>query len=155
MSGYILLVASIILICLGLTKVSSRLGMPVLLAFILLGMLFGSDGIVKIYFDDYAIAEKICSFALIFIMFYGGFGTSWKTAKPIVVKSVLLSTLGVICTAAVMGLFCYYVLHIGFLESMLIGSVISSTDAASVFSITIKTYQFKRQYSANAGSGER
>ena len=135
MSGYILLVASIILICLGLTKVSSRLGMPVLLAFILLGMLFGSDGIVKIYFDDYAIAEKICSFALIFIMFYGGFGTSWKTAKPIVVKSVLLSTLGVICTAAVMGLFCYYVLHIGFLESMLIGSVISSTDAASVFSI--------------------
>lgn len=135
MAEYILISALIILICLFMTKVSSKLGMPVLLAFILLGMTFGSDGLFKIYFDNYEASEKICSCALIFIMFYGGFGTNWKTAKPIVVKSVLLSTFGVFFTAVLTGMFCYFILHIDFWESMLIGSVISSTDAASVFSI--------------------
>ncbi|SHJ45261.1 cell volume regulation protein A [Hathewaya proteolytica DSM 3090] len=135
MAGYILLIAIIILICLLMMKVSSKIGIPVLLAFILLGMLFGSDGIFKIYFDNYDVSEKICSFALIFIMFYGGFGTNWKTAKPIVKKSILLSSLGVVITALVTGLFCFLILKMNFWESMLIGSVISSTDAASVFSI--------------------
>lgn len=135
MAEYILISALIILICLFMTRVSSKLGMPVLLAFILLGMIFGSDGLFKIYFDNYEASEKICSCALIFIMFYGGFGTNWKTAKPIVVKSVLLSTFGVLFTAVLTGMFCYFILHIDFWESMLIGSVISSTDAASVFSI--------------------
>ena len=106
-----------------------------LLAFILLGILFGSDGLFKIPFDNYIVAEKICSVALIFIMFYGGFGTKWSEAKPIAVKAAFLSTLGVVLTAGIVGLLCFWVLHIGFLESLLIGSVISSTDAASVFSI--------------------
>ena len=132
---YILIIAIIILICLVLTKVSSKLGMPMLLAFILLGMVFGSDGIFRIYFDDYEVAEKICSFALIFIMFYGGFGTNKETAQPVMVKAVLLSSIGVFLTAISTGFFCYIVLGISFWESMLIGSVISSTDAASVFSI--------------------
>ena len=70
-----------------------------LLGFILLGMLFGSDGILKIPFENYRLAEDICSAALIFIMFYGGFGTNWKTARPVAVKSICLSTLGVIFTA--------------------------------------------------------
>lgn len=106
-----------------------------LLAFILLGMAFGTDGIVKISFDNYPLAENICSTALIFIMFYGGFGTNWNEARPVAVKSVFLSTLGVVITAALTGFFCYFVLKFSFLDSMLIGSVISSTDAASVFSI--------------------
>lgn len=135
MSAYILLVAAIILICVVLNKMSSKLGIPMLLAFIILGMLFGSDGIVKIPFDNYSVAEQICSIALIFIMFYGGFGTNWKQAKPIAVNAVLLSTIGVIFTALLTGLFCYVVLKFDLLESMLIGAVISSTDAASVFSI--------------------
>ena len=107
----ILMVAAIILLCLFLTKLSVRLGMPALLAFILLGMFFGSDGIVKIPFDDFSIAEEVCSTALIFIMFYGGFGTSWRQAKPVAVKSVLLSTAGVFLTALLTGLFCYLVLR--------------------------------------------
>ena len=131
----ILMVAAIILLCLFLTKLSVRLGMPALLAFILLGMFFGSDGIVKIPFDDFSIAEEVCSIALIFIMFYGGFGTSWRQARPVAVKSVLLSTAGVFLTALLTGLFCYLVLHFSFWEGMLMGAVISSTDAASVFSI--------------------
>lgn len=135
MSVYILLVAAIILICVALNKVSNKLGIPMLLAFIVLGMLFGSDGIVKIPFDNYVISEQICSIALIFIMFYGGFGTNWKQAKPIAVNAVLLSSVGVILTALLTGLFCHLVLKINIFESMLIGAVISSTDAASVFSI--------------------
>lgn len=132
---FLLILALLILCCLMLTKISGKLGIPVLLGFLVLGMICGSDGLLKIQFDDYSFAERACSFALIIIMFYGGFGTNWKTARPIVGKSVLLSTLGVVLTAAFTGFFCYWVLHISFWESMLIGSVLGSTDAASVFSI--------------------
>lgn len=135
MASYIFLVAIVILICLWLNRVTNKLGMPMLLAFILLGMLFGSDGLFKIPFDNYAISEQICSISLIFIMFYGGFGTNWNSAKPVAAKAILLSSVGVFLTALTTGLFCYYALKFSFLESMLIGSVISSTDAASVFSI--------------------
>ena len=106
-----------------------------LLIFLILGMLFGSDGIVGIYFDNYELTSKICSLALVFIMFYGGFGTNWTTAKKSAVPSVLMSSFGVIITAGLTGLFCYFVLKIDFLEGLLIGSVVASTDAASVFSI--------------------
>ena len=68
-------------------------------------------------------------------MFYGGFGTNWNAARPVAVKAVLLSTLGVALTALATGLFCFWVLHFAFWESMLVGAVVSSTDAASVFSI--------------------
>lgn len=135
MNVWLLIAAVIILACVVANKVSSRLGIPMLLAFILLGMFFGSDGPVKIAFDDYAFAEKICSTALIFIMFYGGFGTKWSEARPIAVKATVLSCLGTLLTAALVGLFCMWALKIPTLESFLIGAVISSTDAASVFSI--------------------
>ncbi len=111
------------------------MGVPVLLAFIVLGMAFGTDGFFKIPFDNYHFAEQICSIALIFIMFYGGFGTNWREAKSVAVKSALLSTVGVFLTALLVGVFCYYILGFGLWESLLLGSVISSTDAASVFSI--------------------
>ncbi len=132
---YLLMAAVVIFACVILNRVSNKLGIPMLLAFILLGMFFGSDGLLKIPFDNYAFAEQICSIALIFIMFYGGFGTNWKEAQPVALKAVLLSTFGVILTAGLTGLFCHFALRIGWLESFLIGSVIGSTDAASVFSI--------------------
>lgn len=135
MTTQLLLAAIIIIICVLFNKLTNRLGVPMLLAFIILGMVFGSDGLFKIPFENYPIAEKICSTALIFIMFYGGFSTRWSEAKPVAIKSVLLSTVGVILTAGLTGVFCYFVLHTELLESLLIGSVISSTDAASVFSI--------------------
>ena len=125
----------IILACILANKVSSRLGIPTLLAFIALGMFFGSDGVVNIHFDDFAFAQDICSIALIFIMFYGGFGTKWSEARPVAKRAILLSSLGTVLTAAFTAAFCYFVLSVPLLESMLIGSVISSTDAASVFSI--------------------
>lgn len=92
-------IAVVLLLCVTSSKLLYRYGVPTLLIFLLLGMLFGSDGPVGIYFDNYVLAQQVCSFGLIFIMFYGGFGTSWKTAVPIAVPAVLLSTLGVAVTA--------------------------------------------------------
>lgn len=135
MAGILFFISVIIILCIILNKASSKVGMPMLLAFILLGMIFGSDGLFKIKFEDYKSAESICSIALIFIIFYGGFGTNLNAAKPVAVKAVLLSTLGVVLTAVFTGLFCYFVLKFEILQSFLIGAVISSTDAASVFSI--------------------
>ena len=111
----LLIASSVILICVIFNKISGKLGVPVLLAFILLGMTFGSDGIFKIPFADFPFAEKICSIALIFIMFYGGFGTRWSEAKPVAVKSVLLSTVGVAATAGITGLFCRFALGMDWL----------------------------------------
>lgn len=135
MANELFLIAVIIIICVLGNKFSSKIGMPMLFAFICLGMLFGSDGIVKIYFDNFIFTEQVCSVALIFIMFYGGFGTKWSEAKPVAIKGIILSSLGTLLTAVIVCLFCYLILKINFLESFLIGSVISSTDAASVFSI--------------------
>lgn len=100
-----------------------------------LGMLFGTDGIFKISFADFANTKDIASLALGFIIFYGGFCTKWTTAKPIIAKAAVLSTAGVFLTAVLTSVFCHFVLELSFLESFLIGAVISSTDAASVFSI--------------------
>ena len=135
MVSILLLVTSVILLCIVANRFSRKFGMPALLLFMALGMIFGSDGIFKISFDNYEITEKICLVALVFIIFYGGFGTKWEIARPVAVKSLALSTVGTFLTAMLTCAFCYYFLHIAFAESFLIGAVISSTDAASVFSI--------------------
>ena len=125
--------ALIIFTCIFLNKVSNRLGIPVLLLFILLGVLLGWHEEVSV--ETTKRAGDICTVALIFIMFYGGFGTNWKAAKPVAVESGLLATVGVALTAGIVGLFCHFVLGWGWIEGMIMGSVISSTDAATVFSI--------------------
>lgn len=134
----ILLVACIIMLCVLAEKFSDKLGMPALLMFMFIGMLFGSDGILKIPFENFAAAENICSIALIFIMFYGGFNTKWQDDKSIAVKAITLSTMGVVLTAGITAVCCKYMLNFSWLESFLIGSVLSSTDAASVFAILRK-----------------
>lgn len=131
----LLILSAVLILCILLSKVSNKLGMPMLLAFMVLGMVFGSDGLFKIPFENSIIMENIATIALIFIIFYGGFGTNWKTARPVLGKSVMLSTLGVILTAAFVGLFCHYILNMPLLISFLLAAVISSTDAASVFFI--------------------
>ena len=133
--SFLLLCAVIIFACVGFNRLSFRLGFPALLAFLFLGMLFGSDGIARIPFDDYAFADQISTVALLFIMFYGGFGTNWKAARPVAVQSILLSSLGTVLTAVLAGLFCHLALGMSLLEGLLCGAVLGSTDAASVFSI--------------------
>ena len=139
----IILVSSVIFLSILAEKFSARLGMPALILFMFIGMLFGSDGILKIPFDNFHLTENICSIALIFIMFYGGFNTKWQAAKPIAVKSILLSTLGVVITAGITALLCHFFLHFSTLESFMIGAVLSSTDAASVFAILRKIVEQK------------
>ena len=125
--------AIIILVCIGLNGMSNKLGTPVLLAFIVLGML--ASLWKQFSFVDMKLVEQFSTIALIFIMFYGGFGTRWESAKPVLKESVLLATLGVVMTAGLTGLFCHFVLGWKWIESFLMGSVVSSTDAASVFGI--------------------
>ena len=135
MTWFLLLCTLVIFAGVMMTKLSDRVGVPVLFAFMMMGMMFGTDGLLHIPFEDYRFAEQICSVALIFIMFYGGFGTNFKQAKPVLGRSVLLSTVGVVMTAMLTGLFCHFALKMGWAESFLLGSVMSSTDAASVFSV--------------------
>ena len=84
MNQILLLTGIVIVICILSGRLIDKLGVPSLLAFILLGMCFGVDGIFKISFDDYQFSELICSVSLIFIMFYGGFGTNIKEAGPVI-----------------------------------------------------------------------
>ena len=135
MSILILFCAVVILSCIITNKFSNKLGMPSLVFFMFLGILFGSDGILKISFDDYDLTSKLCSIGLLFIIFYGGFCTKKPECKRLTTQAVLLSSLGTILTAGFCTIFCNYVLKLPFVESFLIGAVISSTDAASVFSI--------------------
>lgn len=135
MSGILLLTGVVILACILAHRFTEKLPIPTLLVFIGLGMLFGENGLFRIRFNNYSLAETVCSVCLIFIMYYGGFGTNWRAARPVAVQSVLLSTLGVLLTAGLTGSFIHLVLRLSWLESLLIGSVIASTDAASVFNI--------------------
>lgn len=134
MTLYLLIFSIIVFTCVFLNRFSGKVGIPVLLFFLVLGLLCGSE------YDEFAmergwIVGDISTIALIFIMFYGGFGTRWKAAKPVAVEAGVLATAGVALTAAVVGLFCHFVLKWAVLESFLMGAVISSTDAATVFSI--------------------
>ena len=131
----LLLSGIVIILSVFLHKLSMRMGIPVLLAFLLLGISFGTDGIVKIDFQNFAVSESICSFGLIFILFSGGFGTSWKEARFVAKEAILLSSLGVIFTAVLVAVFAVFVFHVDFALGLLLGSIIGSTDAASVFSI--------------------
>ena len=135
MEHLILLTGIVLISCALFDKIFGRTGMPGLFLFILLGMLFGSDGLLKIPFDNYVHAGNLCSAALVLIMFYGGLGTNLKAARPVLKESLFLSCAGTLMTAALVGLFGVKILGLPLLEGMLLGSVICSTDAASVFSI--------------------
>ena len=135
MEVVLLFAALVIIACILFNKLSDRIGVPALLAFILLGMVCGVDGIFHIDFDNFPAAENAATVALIFIMFYGGFGTNWAAARRVAGRAVILSTAGVVLTASVTAVLCRYLLRVSWVYGFLIGSVLASTDAASVFSI--------------------
>lgn len=132
----ILLIGSILLlISIFFGKTSFRFGVPVLIFFLIVGMLAGSEGIGDIYFNDSRIAQFIGVVALNFILFSGGFETSWESTKPVVWKGLSLSTLGVLITAVSVGVFVWLLTDFTIYEGLLLGAIVSSTDAAAVFSI--------------------
>jgi len=131
-----LLVSSLLLLLSILAwKISSRLGIPALLLFIGIGMLAGSDGPGGIYFDDTLAAQSVGVVALAFILFAGGLETDWKIVRPTLGSALSLSTIGVLLTAVIIAVFALIVLHFSFAEGLLLGAIISATDAAAVFSV--------------------
>ena len=131
-----LLVSSLLLLLSILAwKVSSRLGIPALLLFLGIGMLAGSDGPGGIYFDDALVAQSVGVVALAFILFAGGLETDWKVVRPVLGGALSLSTIGVLLTAVIVAIFALIVLHFSFAEGLLLGAIISATDAAAVFSV--------------------
>lgn len=133
--SYLLVCTIVIFLCVLVSGLTHKIGVPVLLAFIVLGMLFGENGIFHIAFDNYFLSEQICTIALIFIMFYGGFGTNWRQAKPVAVQASILASCGVVLTAGLTGAVCILFLKMPVMDSLLLGAILSSTDAASVFSV--------------------
>ena len=132
----ILLIGSILLfISLFAGKTSSRFGVPILVLFLAIGMLAGSEGIGGIYFDNPKSTQFIGIIALNFILFSGGFDTDWKAIKPILWQGITLSTVGVLITAVTLGFFVWAVTDFTIYEGLLLGSIVSSTDSAAVFSI--------------------
>lgn len=131
-----LLIGSILLfISIFAGKTSYKFGVPTLIFFLAIGMLAGSDGIAKIYFNDPQTAQFIGIVALNFILFSGGLDTNWKSIKPVLWKGISLSTLGVLITAVSVGFFVYFLTDFTIYEGLLLGAIVSSTDAAAVFSI--------------------
>ncbi len=131
-----LLVGSLLMfVSLMLGRASQRVGVPVILFFIAVGMLAGSEGPGGIQFDNPRLAQAIGVVALNLILFSGGLETHWRHLKPVLGPSLTLSTVGVFISAFSTGIFASYLLGFSLLEGILLGAIISSTDAAAVFSI--------------------
>jgi potassium/hydrogen antiporter len=133
---YILLGASLLIILSVIaSKVTDRFGIPALLLFLILGMLAGSDGIGGIYFDDPALAQFVGVLSLALILFAGGLDTPVDRIRSVLMRGAILATLGVLLTAIVLALFAQAILGFSLLEGLLLGAIVSSTDAAAVFSV--------------------
>ncbi|MDQ4145304.1 MAG: potassium/proton antiporter [Actinomycetota bacterium] len=127
--------AALILLGVVASKVSDRLGVPALLLFLAIGMLAGSEGIGRIAFDDFEVAQTVGVIALAFILFAGGLDTEWSSVRPVLRQAVLLATLGVLGTAVITGLAASWLFGVALVPGLLLGSIVSSTDAAAVFAV--------------------
>ncbi|RAV29177.1 MULTISPECIES: potassium/proton antiporter [Sinomicrobium] len=132
----ILLIGSLLLfISILVGKTSYRFGVPTLVLFLSVGMLAGSEGFGKIEFENSQVAQFVGIIALNFILFSGGLDTRWSTIKPILGQGIMLSTFGVLITCVTTGVIVYIFTDFGLYEGLLLGAIVSSTDAAAVFSI--------------------
>ncbi len=128
--GALLLFASIIA-----SKTSGRLGVPTLILFIAVGMIAGSDGLGFIYFDNAEFAQTMGIIALVFILFSGGLDTKRESVQPVLGKGLALATVGVLVTALIVGFAVPLFTELTLIEGLLLGAIVSSTDAAAVFTI--------------------
>jgi cell volume regulation protein A len=140
----LLLVGAILTASIVVALGASRTGVPSLVAFLALGMLLGSDGPGGIEFDDAELARTVGVIGLAAILFEGGLSTSWRRLRQVAVPAALLSTVGVAVTAVLTGLAAYLLFDLTLLESVLLGAVVSSTDAAAVFA-TLRFTNIRRR----------
>jgi len=132
----ILFISFLIILAMLSTKISDKFGLPLLIGFILIGVLVGSDVLNLFYFDNALLTKKIADILLIFIIFDGGFCITQETFKRVAGPSMTLATFGVAVTSVILGFSIHFLLKFDLVYSMLISSIISSTDAAGVFMIT-------------------
>lgn len=129
----VLLAAVLLLVGTVSSKLSARAGLPVLVLFVGVGMLAGSEGIGGIDFEDYRLAHALGTVALAVILFDGGIRTSFRAIRPALAPALVLATAGVLVTASVMALAAALALGLGATGALLLGSIVASTDAAAVF----------------------
>jgi potassium/hydrogen antiporter len=133
---YLLLIGSVLLfLSIVASKTSFKSGVPTLILFLFIGMLAGSEGLGGIHFDDPGTARLLGVIALTLILFSGGLDTKRESIGPVMWNGIALSTIGVVITAITVGFFTSYLLGFTLREGMLLGAIVSSTDAAAVFSI--------------------
>jgi potassium/hydrogen antiporter len=131
----VIVVALLLLAGVVAGKVSGRFGVPALLLFLGIGMAAGSEGPGGIDFDDAELASAVGGIALAFILFSGGLDTRWEAVRTVLGHGVLLATLGTLITALVAGAAAAWIFDMPLVLGLLLGSIISSTDAAAVFSV--------------------
>ncbi|MGH7231823.1 MAG: potassium/proton antiporter [Nitrospiraceae bacterium] len=131
------LIASSLLVIVSIfaIKISDKLGVPSLVVFLLIGMLAGSDGPGGITFDNPFFVQSLGVIALTFILFAGGLDTEWSAVRPVLGRALSLSTVGVLIPALLVGIFASVVLEFSLIEGLLLGAIVSSTDAAAVFMV--------------------
>ncbi len=127
--------SALIILSILTIKLSIRFGIPSLVLFLGIGMLAGSDGLGGMYFDNPALVQTLGVIALTLILFAGGLDTEWEGVRPVLWSGLALSTIGVLATAFLVGLFVSWVQGFSLLEGLLLGAIVSSTDAAAVFMV--------------------
>jgi cell volume regulation protein A len=127
--------SSLVILSIFTIKLSNRFGIPSLALFLAIGMLAGSDALGVISFDNPSMVRSLGITALVLILFSGGLDTEWAAVRPIVWQGLSLSTIGVLVTALLIGVFVSWVQGFSFLEGLLLGAIVSSTDAAAVFMV--------------------
>jgi len=143
--GLVLLVVGAILAASAFAAMfAARTGVPVLVAFLVLGMLLGSDGPGGIGFDDAELAREVGIIGLALILFEGGLQTSWRRLRAVAAPAAMLSTVGVVVTALLVGVAAQVLFDLSWLESILLGAVVASTDAAAVFATLRFTHVRRR-----------
>ena len=134
-----LAVGAVLAASVALALGAARTGLPALVAFLGLGMVLGSDGPGGIAFDDATVAREVGIVSLVAILYEGGLSTSWRRLRGVAIPATLLSTVGVVVTAGITGGFAHLFFDLSWPESFLLGSVVSSTDAAAVFATLRRT----------------
>ncbi|MFP1629578.1 potassium/proton antiporter [Streptomyces sp. 5K101] len=135
----LLLICSIVLlIAVAAVRISSRSGLPSLLLYLGIGIAMGQDGLLDVQFDDAELTQVIGYAALVVILAEGGLGTKWKEIKPALPAAAALSTVGVAVSVGITAAAAHYLVGLEWQQALIIGAVVSSTDAAAVFSVLRK-----------------